>query len=74
MPSYRLAAVDQRATRDGRVIEELGLYDPANKKAELRVSLKKDRIEYWLSQGAQPTDTVQSLLRQQGIGAQASKV
>lgn len=66
-PSYRLAAVDQRASRDGRVIEELGHYDPANKKEELRVTLKKERIEYWLNLGAQPTATVESLLRKQGV-------
>ena len=72
-PSYRLAAVDQRASRDGRVIEELGGYDPDNKKPEARTTLKKDRIEYWLSKGAQPTDTVTNLLKEQGIGTTSAK-
>ena len=71
-PSYRVAAVDQRATRDGRVLEELGAYDPANKKEELRVRLKKERIEFWLRSGAQPSETVASLLHKQGIAIKAS--
>ncbi len=66
-PSYRVAAVDRRATRDGRVIEELGFYDPAQKTAEKQSNLKKERIEYWLSQGAQPSDTVRQLLKRTGI-------
>ncbi|MBI4579233.1 MAG: 30S ribosomal protein S16 [Planctomycetes bacterium] len=61
-PSYRVAAVDGRRSRDGITIEELGHYDPANKKPELRVKLKLDRIDYWLSRGAQPSETVRSLI------------
>lgn len=71
-PSYRLAAVDQRATRDGMVIEELGLYDPDNKNPDMQSRLKKERIEYWLGQGAQPTDTVRNLLKKSGIGVAAT--
>ena len=70
-PVYRLAAVDSRRARDGRVIEELGCYDPANANEERQVSLKRDRIEYWLSVGAQPSDTVQRLLHKHGIVAEA---
>ena len=66
-PCYRLAAVDQRASRDGRVIEELGLYDPANKNPDLQTNLKRERIEHWLSQGAQASDTVAQLLKRAGI-------
>ncbi len=68
-PSYRVTAVDRRATRDGRVIEELGFYDPANKNEALRSGLNKERIEYWLGKGAQPSDTVRQLFKQLGIGA-----
>lgn len=65
-PFYRLNAIDKRAPRDGRVIEELGWYDPiAPEDKQLR--LKNDRIDYWLSVGAQPSETVRSLLRRAGI-------
>lgn len=70
---FRVSAVDSRAKRDGRVIEELGFYDPIEKKTEKAVSLKRDRIEYWLSQGAQPSITVATLLRQHGIKKPAAK-
>ncbi|MEK7710696.1 MAG: 30S ribosomal protein S16 [Planctomycetota bacterium] len=66
-PHYRLTAVDRRRTRDTKVIEELGLYDPLNQNAELQVALKRERIEYWLSVGAQPTETVRRLLEKQGV-------
>ena len=59
--------MDSRKPRDGRVIEELGWYDPNAKEPENQVSLSRERIEYWLSVGAQPTDTVRDLLRRQGI-------
>lgn len=71
-PSYRLTAVDKRASRDGKALEELGGYDPDNKKPELRVTLKKERIEFWLKSGAQPTPTVLGLLKSQGIAVKAS--
>ncbi len=66
-PSYRLAAVGQRRARDSRVIEELGSYDPMNSSEDRQITLKRERIEYWLSVGAQPSDTVRSLLKKQGI-------
>ena len=65
---YRLTAVDARKPRDGRVIEELGWYDPQAKEPEKRESLNRERIEYWLSVGAQPSDTVEELLKRHGIG------
>ncbi len=67
LPCYRLNAVDSRAPRDGRVIEELGLYDPLQKEVEKQISFKRERIEYWLSVGAQPSDTVANLLEKAGI-------
>ena len=64
---FRLNAIDSRKPRDGRVIEQLGWYDPNAKANENPVSLKRERIEYWLSVGAQPSDTVRQLLIKQGI-------
>ena len=66
-PTYRMAAVDGRSSRDGRVLEELGFYDPCNQNADLRCGLKTDRIEHWLSVGAQPTDTARDLLKKVGV-------
>ncbi len=60
---FRLSAMDSRSPRDGRVIEELGWYDPSAKNPDEEVSLKRERIEYWLSVGAQPSDTVRDLLK-----------
>jgi len=64
---FRLTAVDSRVPRDGRVIEELGLYDPANRIAEQQVRLDGERIKYWLGVGAIPSDTVRSLLKKNGL-------
>ncbi len=66
-PSYRLAAMDGANQRDGRVVEELGYYDPANKNEAAQVKLNAERIQYWLSVGARPTDTVRDLLKKNGI-------
>jgi len=71
-PSYRVAAVDVRSTRDGRVLEELGYYNPAHKNPEMRCNLKNERIAYWLGVGAQPSETVSHLIKKAGIKAQAS--
>ena len=67
-PYYSLVAADVRAPRDGRFIEKLGTFNPLlAKDNELRVSLKEERIKYWLSEGAQPTDRVLRLLDEAGI-------
>ena len=65
---FRVSAVDSRNPRDGRVIEELGWYDPQCKDPQKQVSLKRERIEYWLGVGGQPSDTVKRLLKRHGIG------
>lgn len=65
-PFYRINVMDKRAPRDGRVIEELGWYDPTAAE-DRQVSFKVDRVNYWLSVGAQPSDTVRSLLRKNDI-------
>lgn len=66
-PTYRLAAMDSRSARDSRVIEELGTYDPVNADKDRQVTLKRERIEYWLSVGALPTDTVRRILEKNGV-------
>jgi len=65
---FRLSAMDSRKPRDGRVIEELGWYDPHVKNEDEQTELNRERIEYWLSVGAQPSDTVSDLLKKNGIG------
>ncbi len=60
-PFYRIVAADQRSPRDGRFLEVVGTYDPNHDPMKLR--LNQERIDYWLGNGAQPSDTVSSLLR-----------
>ena len=64
---FRLCAFDAREERDGRSIEQLGTYDPMAKDEDKKVVLKRERIEYWLSVGAQPTETVASILKKNKI-------
>jgi len=59
-----------RMACDGRVIEELGLYDPLQKEPDKQISIKRERVEYWLSVGAQPSKTVAGLLGKAGIAVQ----
>ena len=66
-PFYRLYASDSRAPRDGSTLELLGHYDPLSTKVEEQVKLNPERIKYWISVGAQPSETVWSLIRKQGI-------
>lgn len=66
-PYYRLHAVDSRSPLDGRVIEQLGTYDPVEKDTEKQVKVDLDRCKYWLDQGAKPTETVSSLLKRKGF-------
>jgi len=60
-PYYRVVVADQRSPRDGKFIEQVGVYDP--RKPGKNSKLAVDRLDYWISQGAQPSDTVASLLR-----------
>ena len=71
-PAYRLTVVDGRRARDSKVIEELGSYDPLNAIEDRQVVLKRERIEYWLSVGAQPSDTVRRILEKQGVIEEAA--
>lgn len=66
-PFYQVVVADERFPRDGRFIENLGQYDP--KLDPSLTNLKEERVLEWLHKGAQPTDTVRTLLRKQGIWA-----
>ncbi|GAB5403607.1 MAG: hypothetical protein Aurels2KO_18380 [Aureliella sp.] len=65
-PFFRLCAVDSRAPRDGKVIEELGTYDPMVRDTDARVTLKRERIDYWMSVGAQPSEKAGVLIKKYG--------
>jgi small subunit ribosomal protein S16 len=60
---WRINAVDIRSPRDGKVIEELGYYDPITPDKAKQVFVDKARVEYWIKAGAQPSDTVKQLLK-----------
>jgi small subunit ribosomal protein S16 len=64
-PTYRIVVADSKSPRDGKFIEIIGQYAP--RQGELALNLKNDRVNYWLDNGAQPTDTVRSLLRKAGV-------
>lgn len=63
---YRICATDRRSPRDGRVIEELGTYDPSVPDTDARVTLDNARLDYWLSVGAKPSDAVRVLIKKYG--------
>ena len=65
-PFFRVCAVDRRGSRDGKVIEYLGHYDPMVGETDARASLKNERIDYWLGVGAQPSDKVAVLIKKYG--------
>ena len=64
-PFYRVVVADSRYPRDGRFIEEIGYYNPLTNPAEIKIDAEK--AEKWLGQGAQPTETVKSLLKKSDI-------
>ena len=66
-PIYRVVVADNRSPRDGRIIEEIGTYDPLLKKNNF--TLKLDRVDYWLGVGAQPSDTVASFIKKARKGS-----
>ena len=69
VPFYRVVAADRRSPRDGRFIEQLGVYDPLRNPVEFRVN--EDRLSHWLKNGALPSQTVSELLRRQRRAAAA---
>ncbi|MBA2753973.1 MAG: 30S ribosomal protein S16 [Chloroflexia bacterium] len=64
-PSYRIVAAESRSPRDGRFIESVGHYDPLTDPATIKID--EERVRYWLSNGAQPTETVASIFKRHGI-------
>ena len=64
-PFYRVIVADSRVPRDGRFIEELGYYNPLTEPAEIKIDA--ERAQQWIKDGAQPTDTVRSLMKKAGI-------
>jgi len=71
---FRIVAADARKPRDGETLEILGTYDPAGLTDEAKYTVKRERIEYWLSVGAQPSRTVRSIIKKLGIGTAAPVV
>jgi small subunit ribosomal protein S16 len=73
-PHYSIVAADSRSARDGRFIEKLGTYDPMlAKDDENRIKMDLERVRYWLSQGALPTDRVARFLEAAGVIARATR-
>jgi small subunit ribosomal protein S16 len=70
-PFYRIVVADNESPRDGRFLEKVGTYNPLQDPAE--VTLNTDRIQYWLQQGAVPTDTVKNLLKKEGVVSQPAQ-
>ena len=69
-PFYRIVVADGESPLDGKYLENVGTYDPLIDPA--KVTLKTERIQYWMGQGAKPSDTVRSLLKKEGFFAAAS--
>lgn len=65
-PFFRVCAIDSRSPRDGRVLEELGTYDPMVPETDARALLNQERIKYWLSVGASPSEKVAVLIKKYG--------
>jgi small subunit ribosomal protein S16 len=66
-PFFRINAVDGRTPRDGKILEKLGHYDPLEKDVAKQIVLQRERVEFWLNQGAVPSDTVSEILLRNGI-------
>ena len=64
-PFYRIVVADSESPRDGRFLETVGTYNPLT--TPHQVTVKEERVQYWLGEGATPSDTVRSLLKQQGV-------
>jgi small subunit ribosomal protein S16 len=65
-PFFRICAVDKRAPRDGRVLEELGTYDPLVPETDARALFNAERVDYWIGVGAQPSENVAILIKKYG--------
>ncbi len=69
-PSYRVVVKEKLSKRDGAYVENVGFYNPTRNPAEVRLDM--ERVNYWIERGAQPTDTVRNLIRQQSKAAAAA--
>ncbi len=67
VPLYRIVVADGESPRDGRFIEVIGTYDPKGKSTADKVQVDADKARRWIANGATPSDTVQSLLKQAGV-------
>ena len=72
-PYYRICAMDARSARDSKAIEYLGQYDPCNKDEAKQINVDVERAQYWLSVGAQPSETVTTILKKAGVEVKAKK-
>ena len=72
-PFYRIVVADKRSPRDGRIIEALGYYLPLMPREQEQLKLNAERISYWLSVGAQPSETVTSMIKRSGIAMPVRK-
>ncbi len=66
-PFYRISVFEKRSQRDGKALETLGTYNPLAEDDADKVTLKRDRVLHWLDNGAKPSQTVQNILKQNGI-------
>jgi small subunit ribosomal protein S16 len=72
LPLYRIVVADQESPRDGRFIEIIGTYNPKGTTAAEKIQVDADKARQWIAQGATPSETVQSLLKQAGVFKPAS--
>jgi small subunit ribosomal protein S16 len=72
-PTFRVVATDSRSPRDGRIIEAIGYYLPLMPRAQEQLKLDSERVSYWLSVGAQPSETVASMIKRSGIAVPQRK-
>jgi small subunit ribosomal protein S16 len=66
-PFYRISALDRRTRRDGAPVEELGWYNPVEKDPAKQIQLNEERVKYWISKGAQPSETVRDMLAKRNL-------
>jgi small subunit ribosomal protein S16 len=66
-PFFRINAIDERVKRDGKVLEQLGWYNPIEKNESKQIKLNEERVKFWLSMGAQPSDTLKDILAKRNL-------
>ena len=66
-PFYRIGAFNHTTRRDGKPVEDLGWYDPCGKDDDTKFHIEEERVKYWLSVGAKPSETVRSFIKRRGI-------